>query len=102
MVDLRRLHRAGQEEREVRQAEAVHHRFGHQGSVITAHSEGAPKKGKCDTEGKAITFAFKNGAGDFVTWNLYGPKGVKEEIPEATVQKILATVRLTEEPPTES
>ncbi|MEU0225239.1 hypothetical protein ABZ177_12925 [Streptomyces sp. NPDC006284] len=75
---------------------------GIEGSVITAHSEGAPKKGKCDTEGKAITFAFKNGAGDFVTWNLYGAKGVKEEIPEATVQKILSTVRLTEAPPTDT
>ncbi|MFG3549009.1 hypothetical protein [Streptomyces sp. NPDC047725] len=70
------------------------------GSVATAHSEGTPQKGKCDSEGKAITFAFKNGAGDFVTWNLYGAKGVKDEIPEATVQKILSTVRLTEEPPT--
>ncbi|MGZ3114280.1 hypothetical protein [Streptomyces sp. H62] len=75
---------------------------GIEGSVITAHSEGAPKKGKCDTEGKAITFAFKNGAGDFVTWNLYGAKGVEEEIPEATVQKILSTVRLTEAPPTDT
>ncbi|MFE5600583.1 hypothetical protein ACFQ8O_15545 [Streptomyces coelicoflavus] len=75
---------------------------GIKGSVITAHSEGTPQKGKCDSEGKAITFAFKNGAGDFVTWNLYGAKGVKEEVPEATVQKILSTVRLTEEPPTES
>ncbi|WP_270890440.1 hypothetical protein [Streptomyces sp. DHE17-7] len=75
---------------------------GLEGSVITAHSEGTPQKGKCDTEGKAITFAFKNGAGDFVTWNLYGAKGVKEEVPEATIQKILSTVRLTEEPPTES
>ncbi|MBD0421507.1 hypothetical protein H0H10_20495 [Streptomyces sp. TRM S81-3] len=75
---------------------------GIEGSVITAYSQGTPQKGKCDTEGKAITFAFKNGAGDFVTWNLYGAKGVDEEIPEATVQKILSTVRLTEEPPTES
>ncbi|MGW5972281.1 hypothetical protein [Streptomyces sp. NPDC055186] len=75
---------------------------GLEGSVVTAHSEGTPQNGKCDSEGKAITFAFKNGAGDFVTWNLYGAKGVKDEIPEATVQKILSTVRLTEEPPTES
>ncbi|CAL9375004.1 hypothetical protein [Streptomyces sp. enrichment culture] len=71
------------------------------GHVITAHSEGTPQKGKCDSEGKAITFAFKNGAGDFVTWNLYGAAGVKDEIPEATVQKILSTVRLTEEAPEE-
>ncbi|MEG8280946.1 hypothetical protein [Streptomyces sp. AHA2] len=75
---------------------------GIKGSVATAHSENTPQNGKCDSEGKAITFAFKNGAGDFVTWNLYGAKGVKDELPEATVQKILSTVRLTEEPPTDS
>ncbi|MFE9774575.1 hypothetical protein ACFYOV_23450 [Streptomyces sp. NPDC005931] len=75
---------------------------GLKGSVATAHSENTPQNGKCDSEGKAITFAFKNGAGDFVTWNLYGAKGVEDEIPEATVQKILGTVRLTEEPPEES
>ncbi|MGC9496907.1 hypothetical protein [Streptomyces sp. WG7] len=74
---------------------------GIKGSVITAHSEGTPQKGKCDSEGKAITFAFQNGAGDFVTWNLYGAKGVADEIPEATIQKILSTVRLTEAPPTD-
>ncbi|WP_077799665.1 hypothetical protein [Streptomyces sp. JHA26] len=75
---------------------------GIKGSLATAHSEGTPQKGKCDSEGKAITFAFKNGAGNYVTWNLYGAKGVKDEIPEATVQKILSTVRLTEDPPTEA
>ncbi|MFD9025165.1 hypothetical protein [Streptomyces parvulus] len=75
---------------------------GIKGSVVTAYSQGTPQKGKCDTEGKAITFAFQNSAGDFVTWNLYGAKGVDEEVPEATIQKILSTVRLTDEPPTES
>ncbi|MEF9902477.1 hypothetical protein [Streptomyces sp. P9-A2] len=75
---------------------------GIKGSVATAHSENTPQNDKCDSEGKAITFGFKNGAGDFVTWNLYGAKGVKDEIPEETVQKILSTVRLTEEAPSES
>ncbi|MEY7979406.1 hypothetical protein AB8O53_24175 [Streptomyces pilosus] len=69
------------------------------GHVATSHSENTPQKGKCDSEGKAITFAFKNGAGDFVTWNLYGAAKVNDEIPEATVQQILSTVRLTEEGP---
>ncbi|GHD27845.1 hypothetical protein GCM10010313_67940 [Streptomyces violarus] len=72
---------------------------GIKGSVATAHSENTPQNGKCDSDGKAITFAFKNGAGDFVTWNLYGAKGVKDELSEATVQKILGTVRLTKEGP---
>jgi hypothetical protein len=75
---------------------------GLKGSVATSWSENTPQNGKCDSEGKAITFAFKNGAGDFVTWNLFGAKGVDEEIPEATIQKILATVRLTDSPPTDS
>ncbi|PZT70021.1 hypothetical protein DN402_29525 [Streptomyces sp. SW4] len=75
---------------------------GIEGSLATAHSVNTPQKGKCATDGKAVTFAFKNGAGDFVTWNLYGAKGVDEEIPQKTIDKILSTVRLTEEPPTES
>ncbi|MFF7312242.1 hypothetical protein [Streptomyces sp. NPDC008137] len=72
---------------------------GIKGSVATAHSENTPQNGKCDSDGKAITFAFKNSAGDFVTWNLYGAKGVKGELSEAIVQKILGTVRLTKDGP---
>ncbi|MFS8200026.1 hypothetical protein ACLVWQ_15225 [Streptomyces sp. CWNU-52B] len=74
---------------------------GLKGSVAKAHSSNTPQNKKCDSEGKAITFAFKNGAGDFVTWNLYGAQGVDGEIPEATVQKILSTVRLTKDAPTD-
>ncbi|MER6439557.1 hypothetical protein ABT275_24775 [Streptomyces sp. NPDC001185] len=68
------------------------------GSVATTYSTGVPKKGKCDSEGKATTFAFKNSAGDFVSWTLYGAKGVAEEVPDATIRKILSTVRLHGEP----
>lgn len=71
---------------------------GIKGSVATTYSKGVVKKGKCDSDGKATTFAFKNSAGDFVSWSLYGAKGVSEEIPDATVQKILSTVRLHGEP----
>ncbi|MCX5137748.1 hypothetical protein OOK06_37395 [Streptomyces sp. NBC_00340] len=67
---------------------------GVKGSVATTYSTGVPKKGKCDSDGKATTFAFKNSAGDFVSWTFYGAKGVKEEVPDATVRKILSTVRL--------
>ncbi|GHJ39068.1 hypothetical protein [Streptomyces sp. TS71-3] len=73
---------------------------GLKGSLTTAHSTNTPQRGKCATDGKAITFAFKNGAGDIVSWDLFGVKGVKDELPEATVQKILSTVRLTQDPPT--
>lgn len=70
------------------------------GSTATAHSENTPHKGKCASDGKAITFAFKNGAGDYVSWDLSGAKGVKGEIPEETIQRILSTVRLTKSQPT--
>ncbi|MFI6466462.1 hypothetical protein [Streptomyces sp. NPDC050528] len=68
------------------------------GSVATSYTTGVPKSGKCSTDGKATTFAFKNSADNFVSWTLYGAKGVSEEIPDATIQKILSTVRLHGDP----
>ncbi|WP_255953875.1 hypothetical protein [Streptomyces odontomachi] len=73
---------------------------GIEGSVGTTYSKGVKKDGKCDSDGKATTFAFKNSKGDFVSWTFVGAKGVKDEVPEATVQKILSTVRLSGEEPT--
>ncbi|MFJ4628878.1 hypothetical protein [Streptomyces sp. NPDC088847] len=71
---------------------------GVKGSVATSYTTGVPKTGKCSSDGKATTFAFKNSADDFVSWTLYGAKGVSEEIPDATIQKILSTVRLHGDP----
>ncbi|MVO88287.1 hypothetical protein GPA10_26880 [Streptomyces sp. p1417] len=71
---------------------------GIEGSVTTSTTSGVPKTDKCDSDGKATTFAFKNGSGDYVAWTLYGAKGVKEEVPDAQVKKILATVRLHGQP----
>ncbi|MER6384907.1 hypothetical protein [Streptomyces sp. NPDC001250] len=67
---------------------------GVQGSIAWARSTNTPKKGKCDSDGKALTFGFKNSAGDFVAWTFYGAKGVRDEVPTATIMKILSTVRL--------
>ncbi|MGV9881286.1 hypothetical protein [Streptomyces sp. NPDC003006] len=74
---------------------------GIKGSIARAESTNTPQKGKCATDGKAITFGFQNSEGAYVAWSLYGAKGVKDEIPEATVMKILSTVR-THGDPTES
>ncbi|CAM5710758.1 hypothetical protein [Streptomyces afghaniensis 772] [Streptomyces afghaniensis] len=71
---------------------------GVKGSVAWAWSENTPDKGKCASDGKAVTFGFKNSAGDFVAWNFYGAKGVKGEVPKETILKILSTVRLHGEP----
>ncbi|MGW2558458.1 hypothetical protein ACWCXB_04245 [Streptomyces sp. NPDC001514] len=64
------------------------------GSLASAESSGVKKKGKCDTDGKATTFAFKDPKGDFVSWTFLGAKGVEDEVPDATVRRILSTVRL--------
>ncbi|MEU5534960.1 hypothetical protein [Streptomyces sp. NPDC020362] len=74
---------------------------GLKGSVATSYVVGAPKKNKCATDGKAITFAFKNSVDNFVSWTLYGAKGVKDELSDATIQKILGTVRLQGHPTVE-
>ncbi|MEU6477119.1 hypothetical protein ABZ858_09540 [Streptomyces sp. NPDC047017] len=71
---------------------------GIQGSIAWAQSTNAPQKGKCASDGKALTFGFKNSAGDYVSWNFYGAKGVHDEVPKDTVMKILGTVRLNGTP----
>ncbi|MET9678237.1 hypothetical protein ABZY68_34885 [Streptomyces sp. NPDC006482] len=65
------------------------------GSMATATAPGVKKRNKCESDGKSIAFTFKNAQGDFTTWVLYGADGVKDELPDATIKKILSTVRLT-------
>ncbi|WP_033327375.1 membrane protein [Streptomyces yerevanensis] len=68
------------------------------GSVGTAWSTSVKKSGKCDSDGKSTVFGFKNADGDFVSWSFHGAKGVSGEVPDATVKKILSTVRLYTDP----
>jgi len=64
------------------------------GSVATSQSSGVVRRDKCDSDGKATTFAFTNRAGDFASWSFVGAKGVADEVPQATVEKVLSTVRV--------
>ncbi|MFG2785523.1 hypothetical protein ACGFY7_47875 [Streptomyces prunicolor] len=73
-------------------------RSGVRGSIAWARSRDTPRKDKCDSDGKAITFGFKNSAGGFVAWSLVGATGVKGELPDSTIMKILSTVRLHGKP----
>ncbi|WP_031226760.1 hypothetical protein [Streptomyces roseochromogenus] len=68
------------------------------GSYGWAQSAHTPQKGKCASDGKALTFGFQNSVHDYVSFNFYGAKGVKGEVPEATIMKILSTVRLHGDP----
>ncbi|MFF4491566.1 hypothetical protein ACFY0F_34800 [Streptomyces sp. NPDC001544] len=73
---------------------------GIKGSYAWARSHNSPQKGKskCASDGKAVSFGFKNSAGDFVSWVLYGATGVSGEIPDKTIMKIMSTVRLSGDP----
>lgn len=66
---------------------------GLKGSVVNASSSGVAKKDKCDSEGKATVFAFKDSEGAFASWSFHGAAGVADEVPDATVEKMLSTVR---------
>ncbi|MET9732475.1 hypothetical protein ABZZ79_18060 [Streptomyces sp. NPDC006458] len=77
-----------------KKAEAYTTASGIKGSLAWAQSTNTPQKGKCASDGKAVTFGFKNADGAFVAWNFYGAKGVKGEVPKETIMKILSTVRL--------
>ncbi|MFI6939003.1 hypothetical protein ACIBI4_07000 [Streptomyces sp. NPDC050418] len=71
---------------------------GIKGSYAWARSKNTPAKGKCASDGKAITFGFKNSANDYVAWSLHAPTGVEGELPDETIKKIMGTVRLEGDP----
>ncbi|MEU6610614.1 hypothetical protein ABZ922_37230 [Streptomyces shenzhenensis] len=71
---------------------------GVEGAYAWARSTDTPRTGKCESDGKAITFAFRNSADDIVSFNLYAAKGVDGELDTETIMKILSTVRVHGEP----
>ncbi|MGK5546083.1 hypothetical protein ACSNOH_15310 [Streptomyces sp. URMC 127] len=80
-------------------AELYTTKSGLSGTLVTASSSGAPKKNKCDSDGKATAFVFKNPKNnEYTSFTIFGVKGVKDELPDDTARKILSTVRLTEPP----
>ncbi|RSS83719.1 hypothetical protein [Streptomyces sp. WAC06614] len=69
---------------------------GLKGHFVTATVNGLPKEHKCSTtDGKSVSFAFKNAKGDFATWVLFGPTGVSDEIKPDVYQKIMSSIRLS-------
>ncbi|WP_330237921.1 hypothetical protein [Streptomyces sp. NBC_00525] len=64
------------------------------GSLVTATAPNVKKRSKCTTDGKTYAFTFKNSKGEFSSWVLYAAAGVDDELPNATIEKILSTVRI--------
>ncbi|MEV6954802.1 hypothetical protein [Streptomyces sp. NPDC051183] len=71
---------------------------GVRGSYVKARSEGAPAPNRCEGDGKAVAFGFKNSKGDFVAWDFYGRTGVPGAVSDELVMRIMSTVRLEGDP----
>ncbi|MEV4195251.1 hypothetical protein [Streptomyces toxytricini] len=67
---------------------------GLKGHMATATALGVPKENKCSRDGKSIAFSFKTANGDFSSWILFSAVGVEGEVPQATMDKVLSSVRL--------
>ncbi|MEU7484510.1 hypothetical protein [Streptomyces sp. NPDC042319] len=63
------------------------------GKLSTATVTGVKKDGKCDSDGKAYAVTYTDTTGEYATWILYAAKDVKGEIDEATVKKIMSSLR---------
>ncbi|KOG63961.1 hypothetical protein ADK38_42100, partial [Streptomyces varsoviensis] len=59
----------------------------------SAKVTGVKKTDKCSSDGKAFTVSYKDTAGDLATWVLYTEVGVKDELSDATIKKIMSTLR---------
>lgn len=79
--------------RKVTDAKPFKSEHGLKGYTSTATVTGVKKTDKCVTDGKAVTVTYTDVNGDFATWVLYSAKGVKDEVPDSTIKKIMTTLR---------
>ncbi|MFD0384828.1 hypothetical protein ACFQ2B_29030 [Streptomyces stramineus] len=63
------------------------------GYSSSATVTGIGKKTRCATAGKAFTVTYKDIKGDLATWSLYSATGTEDEVPDATIKKIMSSLR---------
>ncbi len=79
--------------RKVTDAKKFTSAHGLKGYTASATVTGVKKTDKCTTDGKSVTVTYTDTNGDFATWVLYSVKGTKEEVPDATIKKIMSSLR---------
>ncbi|MEV6316325.1 hypothetical protein [Streptomyces sp. NPDC051776] len=79
--------------RKVTKAKPFSSEHGLTGFSSSATVTGVKKTDKCSSDGKSFTVAYKARNGDLAIWSLYAAKGVKDEIPDATIKKIMNSLR---------
>lgn len=76
-----------------------HNDHGIKGHTAAATITGAPKDDKCSPgAGKVVTASWINSNGDLAIWVFYTDAGVKDEVPDATIKKMLGSLRNYEAP----
>jgi hypothetical protein len=78
----------------VSKPKAFKNKHGIKGHTSTAKITGAPKEDKCSTSaGKVVTVSWINSNDDLAIWVLYTDAGVKDELSDATIKKIMNSLR---------
>ncbi|MCT2593994.1 hypothetical protein LHJ74_29490 [Streptomyces sp. N2-109] len=72
---------------------------GIKGHTATATLTGAPKNGKCGASAaKVVTISWINANDDLAIWVFLTDAGVKDEVPDATIKKMMNSLRSYGEP----
>ncbi|WP_419993007.1 hypothetical protein [Streptomyces boninensis] len=67
---------------------------GFKGHYVTSTTKNTPKDNKCEgNDTKSVAFTFKVKSGEFKTWILVTDINVKDEVPDATIKKIMKSLR---------
>ncbi|MEU5644632.1 hypothetical protein [Streptomyces milbemycinicus] len=68
-------------------------KYGIKGYSAAATVTGVKKTDKCSSDGKTFTVTYTDINGDWATWVLYAAKGVKDEVSDETIKKVMSTLR---------
>ncbi|WP_407563284.1 hypothetical protein [Streptomyces sp. 184] len=68
-------------------------KHGLKGHMATATVTDVPRETKCSADGKIVAFTYTDVKGEFATWVLYTDTGVKDEVPNDTIAKIMDSLR---------
>ncbi len=74
-------------------AEKFSNEHGIKGHIATATATGVKKENKCESDGKVVAVSWIDGTNDLRIWLIVTDAGVKDEVPQATIDKMTASLR---------
>ncbi|GAA2393091.1 hypothetical protein GCM10010420_17300 [Streptomyces glaucosporus] len=85
----------GEQKKTVKRAKAEKFSNDHgiKGHIATATATGVKKNNKCESDGKVVAVSWIDGTNDLRIWLIVTDAGVKDEVPQSTIDKITSTLR---------